>query len=63
MKSIKERVDRLEKVFVEAFMQQTDRNQAPIAKQRFVLAKRLYYRVMESMLNHVSFNYEILMNA
>nr|XP_022289126.1 retinoblastoma-associated protein-like isoform X1 [Crassostrea virginica] len=52
VKSIKERVDRLEKVFVEAFMQQTDRNQAPIAKQRFVLAKRLYYRVMESMLNH-----------
>ncbi|XP_061194393.1 retinoblastoma-associated protein-like isoform X1 [Saccostrea echinata] len=50
--SIKERVNRMETVFINGFMQQTDRNQAAIAKQRYVLAKRLYYRVMEAMLNH-----------
>ncbi|XP_056005611.1 retinoblastoma-associated protein-like isoform X2 [Ostrea edulis] len=50
--SIRDRMNKLETVFINGFMQQTDRNQAAIAKQRFVLARRLYYRVMESMLNH-----------
>uniref|UniRef100_K1PLH3 Retinoblastoma-associated protein n=1 Tax=Magallana gigas TaxID=29159 RepID=K1PLH3_MAGGI len=52
LSSIKERLGRLETVFTNTFAEQTDRNQTAIAKQRFVLAKRLYYRVMESMLNH-----------
>lgn len=52
LSSIKERLSHLETVFTNTFAEQTDRNQTAIAKQRFVLAKRLYYRVMESMLNH-----------
>ncbi|XP_048258242.1 retinoblastoma-associated protein-like isoform X2 [Haliotis rufescens] len=45
--SIADRVIELERVFTSNFAS----SQTTIAEQRFTMAKRLYYRVMESMLN------------
>ncbi|XP_069103922.1 retinoblastoma-associated protein-like [Argopecten irradians] len=49
-KDISERVVCMEEVFIKQFVNLTSSNQRTVAEQRFTLAKSLYYRVLEAML-------------
>ncbi|XP_060083368.1 retinoblastoma-associated protein-like [Ylistrum balloti] len=49
-KDIADRVVQMEEVFIKRFVNLTSSNQQSVAEQRFTLAKCLYYRVLEAML-------------
>ncbi|OWF52346.1 retinoblastoma-associated protein-like isoform X2 [Mizuhopecten yessoensis] len=49
-KDIADRVVQMNDVFIKRFVNLTNPNQRTVAEQRFTLAKSLYYRVLEAML-------------
>ena len=52
--SILARVVKMKELFVREYVGLTNDNHTSVAHQRFLLGQRLYYRVMEAMLNYVS---------
>ncbi|XP_071165079.1 retinoblastoma-associated protein-like isoform X1 [Mytilus edulis] len=50
--SILNRTEKMKDVFIREYVSLTNDNHRPVAIQRYMLAQRLYYRVMEAMLNY-----------